>query len=134
MTKEIVKMCTKCGVKPMYLKAKYPSYCSDCKLEANRITYAKKNDIENKYNNARRNYNLSKKDFLLLIKKRQCNICQKKLSLKEINIDHCHTTKKVRGILCQSCNYGLGFFKDNKSLLVRAVDYLNESNQLSFLE
>ena len=77
---------------------------------------------------------LGKKEFLKLISKKECGICKIKLTLKEINIDHCHVTNKVRGILCKSCNYGLGFFKDNKSLLVSAIEYLKVHSQLSFLE
>jgi hypothetical protein len=42
-------------------------------------------------------------------------------------IDHCHKTKNIRGILCDTCNKGLGFFKDDINLLNSAIKYLNES-------
>lgn len=40
-------------------------------------------------------------------------------------LDHCHKTHRARGLLCPPCNTGLGFFKDNRSYLLRAINYLN---------
>lgn len=42
-------------------------------------------------------------------------------------IDHDHTTNKVRGLLCQHCNSGIGFLKDNISILRSAIKYLENS-------
>lgn len=42
------------------------------------------------------------------------------------HIDHCHGTGKVRGLLCDLCNRGLGYFKDNRELLRTAALYLEE--------
>lgn len=39
-------------------------------------------------------------------------------------IDHCHSTGRVRGLLCAHCNTGLGFFKDRIMSLARAIHYL----------
>jgi hypothetical protein len=39
-------------------------------------------------------------------------------------IDHCHDTLKIRGLLCNNCNNGLGRFKDNPDSLRKAADYL----------
>jgi len=41
-----------------------------------------------------------------------------------LHIDHDHTTGKIRGLLCRSCNLGLGFFHDDQQNLLKAVWYL----------
>lgn len=48
---------------------------------------------------------------------------------KKLDIDHCHSTGIVRGLLCNSCNRGLGYFKDNVNFLQKAQEYLNESTK-----
>jgi hypothetical protein len=74
-------------------------------------------------------YKISFEEFLLLGQNFDwsCAICRISLedSKKSLAIDHCHASGKVRGLLCQSCNHGLGNFKDDPNLLVRAAEYLN---------
>ena len=129
-----VKMCVKCNLKEAYKKDKYPSYCADCKKENYRMLYAKKTKVEKKYYNAGRNYKLSKDVFTDLIADKKCKICDKTISGRNINIDHDHTTLKVRGILCRHCNLGLGFFRDNKKFLKNAIAYLNGFQQLCLFD
>jgi hypothetical protein len=45
----------------------------------------------------------------------------------KLAIDHCHTTGKVRGVLCQACNTALGSFKDDADIIRRAIAYLKET-------
>jgi hypothetical protein len=41
-----------------------------------------------------------------------------------LSVDHCHDTGKVRGLLCNHCNVGIGFFKNNPALLLKTIAYL----------
>ena len=45
-------------------------------------------------------------------------------------VDHCHTTNKIRGLLCFSCNLMLGYSKDKINILRNAIRYLNENNHI----
>ncbi len=40
------------------------------------------------------------------------------------HVDHCHATKKVRGLLCNSCNRMIGLGKDNPAILRAGADYV----------
>jgi hypothetical protein len=69
---------------------------------------------------------------LLALQNNVCAICHKPETLvdsrtgrlRALAVDHDHTTKRVRGLLCSACNTGLGKFKDNIDLLIAAVSYL----------
>lgn len=52
-----------------------------------------------------------------------CDICGVEFN-NNSNVDHCHKTGRVRGILCSSCNNGLGRFKDNPKVIRKAALYL----------
>ena len=66
-------------------------------------------------------------DSLLARQHGQCAICGTSTPRGRYNkwhIDHDHVTNEIRGILCNKCNAGLGFFKDDAELLRAALKYL----------
>lgn len=54
-----------------------------------------------------------------------CLICDRKM--ETLSVDHCHATGLVRGLLCPECNSGIGYFRDDTKLMLRAIDYLAAS-------
>ena len=59
-----------------------------------------------------------------------CNICGASEEGRgfSMNVDHDHETGKVRGLLCNSCNRGLGLLGEGN--LEKAILYLNRSREL----
>lgn len=53
-----------------------------------------------------------------------CKICGKSQGYRRFDVDHCHKTGKIRGLLCNHCNQGIGHFFDSKDLLIKAANYL----------
>jgi len=62
---------------------------------------------------------------LLKLQNNSCDIC--KLPNDKLVVDHCHTTGKIRGLLCTQCNSGLGMFRDNIPNILEAINYLNKN-------
>lgn len=78
----------------------------------------------------KRTYGISLLQYELMLKAQNnsCKICLiSKDSLKrDLAVDHCHKTGKIRGLLCNNCNVGIGNFKDSKELLINAIQYLSD--------
>lgn len=47
-----------------------------------------------------------------------------------LQVDHCHATNAIRGLLCRPCNSMLGYIRDNPETLRRAADYLEKHREL----
>jgi hypothetical protein len=77
-------------------------------------------------------YGITMEQFFELARRQRnrCAICRVKLILtgsrtyRKAAVDHDHETGQIRGILCGSCNVGLGNFKDDTNILLAAVAYL----------
>jgi len=110
--------CTNCNtikdIKEFNKNGKYTtSRCTKCIYKIQR-----KSHLLNKYNLTIDDYNK-----LLLQQNKVCAICGKK-SYRNLCVDHDHKTGKIRALLCDLCNTGLGKFKDNIELLEKASIYL----------
>ena len=111
------------------------------KIKKYATTYAVKYPIKVEEKNFRtkifflKKLDLSFSEFKKLLIKQNflCALCKKPETLKHqsgtprlLCIDHNHKTGAVRGLLCQKCNSGLGFFNDDIDLLEKAVLYLQK--------
>lgn len=68
-------------------------------------------------------YGLNFQEHSWILDKNLCQICFVNLAT---DIDHDHSTGRVRGVLCNSCNVGLARFKDNENIMSSAIEYLRE--------
>lgn len=75
----------------------------------------------------RREYGLTPSDVVAMraAQNDACAICETALGGTP-HIDHCHESGHVRAILCHNCNIGLGHFRDNVDLLLKAARYVTE--------
>jgi hypothetical protein len=85
-------------------------------------TYTKK---KKPYRKSRYGITDAEFDQLLILQGGKCKICgTSNFPYKGPHVDHDHSTKKVRGLLCLNCNRGIGAFKEDPTLLKKALDYL----------
>jgi hypothetical protein len=131
------KECLGCGVdKPLaeyhrHRNGRYGlnSRCRTCSTK--RVMAFHAANPENRYNEIlKRQYGLSRKEYdaLLLSQNGRCAICKRppdwqKLK-KRLHVDHDHVSGAIRGLLCGTCNSGLGAFGDGLLMLEAAVEYL----------
>lgn len=89
-----------------------------------------------------RNYNISLTEYAQMFASQNgvCAICnqpetgkipsrksdQSASRVRDLSVDHCHKTGKIRQLLCNSCNHMLGEAKDNEEILLAAADYLRK--------
>jgi len=76
-------------------------------------------------------YGLESGEYNRLFKQQggRCKVCTSHQSelRQSLCVDHDHTTGEVRGLLCNSCNRGIGYFQDSPEILRSAIDYLKRT-------
>lgn len=80
------------------------------------------------------NYNITEEQYaeMLVSQNGCCAICDTPTPTgkwKVFAVDHDHKTGKVRELLCNECNRGIGLLKDNPELLIKAAEYLIKHNK-----
>ena len=92
-------------------KGKYKEYLKSCNLQ--------------------KNYGITTEEYNQLFIKQNgcCKICGKHQSefQRSLAVDHCHNTKKVRGLLCHHCNSAIGHLFENVSIMENAISYIKEN-------
>jgi hypothetical protein len=110
------KMCGLCGVvKPVELFGRklhyHTEYCRECrnvKLRAD-------------------TYGLSLDEVRELMRRSTCESCGNAfVGTKDMHIDHCHDSGRVRGLLCGGCNTALGLLQESPERIAALLVYLNQ--------
>jgi hypothetical protein len=134
-----MKTCTRCG-KPRPLAdfhkrarskdGRHP-YCKTCN-KANAAEWRRNNPERRKAISRRYHldstYGLSTAEYdaMLAAQGGGCAICHRPepMGRGRFHVDHCHETGRVRALLCDPCNRGIGLLRDNPEVLRAAAAYL----------
>jgi hypothetical protein len=115
------------------------SWCRKC--ISNRATAWGKTHPERASLNRRRwklkiLYGMTPEEYSVRLRqqKGRCKVCGRKPEVPTgrfsiLHVDHDHETGEVRGLLCWSCNAGLGNMKDDPKILRAAADYLDNNKR-----
>ena len=146
------KVCPRCKIdKPFsdYYRDKsrkngYGVYCRICQLDwaanyrhgPNREVCLAKYRLRdtperNRKTRLKRKYGLSVERFDEMRERQnnKCAMCLSSFTSTDVpNVDHDHSSNKVRALLCSGCNKGLGFFKEDVKVFNTAVKYLDWFN------
>lgn len=149
------KSCSKCGEVKSYKefykgKGRLTSQCKACTDERLKSFHAKNPDAQSKFRSSEYNRSsMYKKAYGLSIEdvrkmhEGQMGLCANRACSLEIFVDvakgdkrkafvdHCHSTGKVRGLLCISCNTSLGLL-EQKSKVLGLVEYLQKHGKIIF--
>lgn len=107
------------------------SICKECHNAEMRRHYAKpETKLANRNRSLLKKYGITAEEFdaLLSAQDGRCAICgtrDPKGPWNTFVVDHDHYTGKVRGLLCNACNQGIGHFKDSVVFLTQAAKYLS---------
>lgn len=119
--------CQQCGS-----TERYGRHCRPCHRKRYARKYAENPRFE-RPNQLMKKYRLTVAQFDALLAQQggACAICRRREPGGRWNqfvVDHDHDTGAIRGLLCDPCNRGLGFFQESSSLLSRAAAYLEAHN------
>lgn len=122
------------------------SWCGCCRRKAqnqyrrDNLELSRKRDRERYARNpekmrayqVRRAYGITKEEYSGRLEKQNnsCAICgdlfENPGNRRGPQVDHCHSSQEIRGLLCGCCNRGIANFKDSPERLLKAVEYLKK--------
>lgn len=120
-----MKQCIHCGIKKSL--SEFPK--DKARLDGHRSECKPCHNLRDKENARKRKYGITHEQFLKIraSQNNKCAVCFE--DLKDgiyQHLDHCHKTSKIRGILCNPCNRGLGYLQDSVKNLENAIKYLKQ--------
>lgn len=129
-----MKTCTKCHV-----EKELTEFCVDKRQrmgrrpECSACTYAQRHDYNmtrgksvKKATHLRTNYGMTLEHYEWLLDAQGgcCASCGRpNPGQRSLHVDHCHTTGKIRGLLCHHCNTAYGLLQESEELISRLLDY-----------
>lgn len=107
--------------------------CRECHSTAMRKYRSKpvtkvKLKAEYRRRHLRKTFDMSEEEYASMASAQNnlCRICKSpERSARRLAIDHCHTSGKIRGLLCNPCNRGIGLLKDSPEIIRAAAVYLD---------
>jgi len=128
---QLAKQCSECGeIKILenfsILMTGFLARASKCKICAAKIKTENRTYENNKSAALKKLYKINLEDYNRMYEEQHglCNICG---DYREVlQVDHCHNTDIIRGLLCNRCNFMLGNAKDNIEILEAAIRYLKD--------
>ena len=115
-------------------------YCKECANRKSRGHHKRRMDNKDvEYRRKKRSsylastYGVTLEEYEAMVIKQGCKCAICNVSIKKsgskTHLDHCHTTGLIRGMLCDNCNRGLGYFYDKPDVLESAAGYLKHYNK-----
>jgi ribosomal protein L34E len=111
------------------------AYCKKCHNEnmksKDRSEYNRKFSLNKSYGITIEEYNkmfTNQNGCCAICKVHITEINQKRK--KHLSIDHNHRNGKIRGLLCDKCNRGIGLLQDDVQILLNAFNYLNNQQNI----
>ena len=139
--------CSKCGqekdsssfAKNKSRRSGYNSYCKDCAKDNyySKAEYKSSKALSNRKSALKRKYGLTLEDYQLMWDNQGgvCAICGQPEIGKLLSVDHNHSTGKIRDLLCDRCNKGIGQAKEDLDIICNMIEYLlREEDCLDGLE
>ena len=119
------------------IKCGRDTFCKECRNKIQRES-SKSNPRRIKSQHLRNKYKIGIEEYEIMLNNQNgvCAICHlpetKKLynnlnKTFSLTVDHCHSTNKIRGLLCQKCNTALGLFRENIEIIKSSIEYIKKN-------
>ena len=147
-----MKHCSRCGnakllsefYKSSRSKDGYAPWCKVCMHSYQRETRLPRNPQEQKRAHLRRTFGITQAEYeaMLIAQNGVCAACGRPETktdprngeLMDLAIDHCHTTGKIRALLCGGCNTALGLLQDSPERIEQLLRYIQKFQVVQITE
>jgi len=120
------------GARSEYWREYYLNHKSETvkKVNAWRLANRKRSRANVRRGELKRKYNITPEEYEAMLERQGgvCDICHQVCrSGRRLAVDHCHSSGKVRGLLCIKCNTTVGWLEGDPELLMPAIEYLKRN-------